>query len=108
MEHDIRTLKQQSENSSDKSYKVIFTAKFKKAWKKYSKSGKGDPERLYSALRILSQGNTLDSSYRDHGLNGNMKDYRECHIYANLLLIYEFFGNELRLINFGTHPELFG
>ena len=50
----------------------------------------------------------LPEKYRDHGLEGQWKDCRDCHINPDLVLIYRKTENRLQLIRLGTHSELFG
>jgi mRNA interferase YafQ len=51
----------------------------------------------------------LPEKHRDHVLGGNWKDYRECHLRPDLLLIYRKPDAEvLQLIRLGSHSELFG
>ncbi|HOE89049.1 MAG TPA: type II toxin-antitoxin system YafQ family toxin [Sphaerochaeta sp.] len=54
-------------------------------------------------------GEPLPKKYRDHGLSGNDKGCRECHIAPDWLLIYEISGSELilYLTRTGTHSDLF-
>lgn len=49
----------------------------------------------------------MAEKYRDHQLTGNLKDYRECHIKPDLLLLYWIEDNEVKLARLGTHSELF-
>lgn len=49
----------------------------------------------------------MAEKYRDHQLTGNLKDYRECHIKPDLLLLYWVEDNEVKLTRLGTHSELF-
>ena len=64
---------------------------------------------------ILKDGNrfvagetfSLEPKYKDHALIGDYKDFRECHVKANLLLIYRHFGDELLLARIGSHQALF-
>lgn len=51
----------------------------------------------------------LDSKYRDHALTGNYKEFRECHIEPDWLLIYRKDTDVLELFLFrtGTHADLF-
>ena|ERR1700722_19090893 len=52
---------------------------------------------------------SLPKKHRDHVMGGNWKDYRECHLRPDLLLIYRKPGAEvLQLIRLGSHGELFG
>ena len=41
-------------------------------------------------------------------LTGDFKDYRECHVKPDLLLVYAKRGGELHLARLATHSELFG
>lgn len=50
----------------------------------------------------------LADKYQDHQLTGNFKDYRECHIRPDLLLIYAERNGRIHLSRIGTHSELFG
>jgi len=108
MVKDIRTLRVQSESLRDSTYEIIFTSRFKKAWNKYSKSGRYNPENFYEIMRKLSRGDTLDRAYKDHELRGNLSGFRECHIESDLLVIYKIEGNIIKFLDFGTHSELFG
>lgn len=61
-------------------------------------------EILYKLLNDIE----LDEKYKDHQLKGKWKDYRECHIKPDLLLVYKINGDRLELIDIGSHSELFG
>jgi mRNA interferase YafQ len=51
----------------------------------------------------------LPPKFRDHGLTGKLKQYRECHLRPDLLLMYELpDGDTLKLVRLGSHSELFG
>ena len=64
---------------------------------------------LEAILSDLAEGRKLPPERRDHALTGDWREYRECHVKADLLLIYSFSGaNVLRLARLGTHSELFG
>jgi mRNA interferase YafQ len=51
--------------------------------------------------------NKLVEKYKDHQLIGKMKDFRECHIKPDLLLIYMIEDETLKLVDIGSHSELF-
>ncbi len=89
-------------------YDVQFTNQFKKDLKKAKKQNR-NLDKLFEVIEILSNGGTLDASYRDHGLSGNYKGTRECHIEPDWLLIYEIQNDVLVLMLFrlGTHSELY-
>jgi mRNA interferase YafQ len=55
----------------------------------------------------LLNGIELDYKYKDHQLKGSLKEFRECHIKPDLLLIYSIEHNILELVNIGSHSELF-
>jgi mRNA interferase YafQ len=50
----------------------------------------------------------LDEKYHDHALTGEYKEFRECHIQPNWLLIYYVDRNRLILtaVRTGTHSDL--
>ena len=89
-------------------YDVQFTNQFKKDLKKAKKQNR-NLNKLFDVIEILSNGGTLDASYRDHCLSGNYKGTRECHIEPDWLLIYEIQNDVLVLMLFrlGTHSELY-
>lgn len=62
---------------------------------------------LIKVLKLLVQDQPLDDKYRDHQLTGNYKNYRDCHIKPDLVLIYCKPDNQtLQLIRLGSHSEL--
>ena len=89
-------------------YEVKFTNRFKKDLKLAKKQNK-DQDKLFEVINILASGGTPDAKYRDHGLSGNYKGTRECHIEPDWLLIYEIRDEVLVLMLYriGTHSELF-
>ena len=48
--------------------------------------------------------------YHDHSLSGELKDFRECHIESDWLLMYQIFEGTLILsaTATGTHADLLG
>ena len=88
--------------------KVIWTSRFKKDYKLAIKRNL-NIELLDDVIRMLAAGQTLPEEYNDHQLTGNLKDYRECHIQPDWLLIYL---DEPELcvvtaIRTGSHSDLF-
>jgi mRNA interferase YafQ len=62
---------------------------------------------LRAVLDILAQDRPLPPKCRDHPLLGEWRDFRDCHIYSDLLLIYRKTGkNILDLARLGSHSEL--
>ncbi|MDO4772412.1 MAG: type II toxin-antitoxin system YafQ family toxin [Bacillota bacterium] len=89
-------------------YRVKFTTQFKKDIKLAKKQNKNLDE-LFKVIELLSNGTKLEAKYRDHGLSGNYKGTRECHIEADWLLVYEVKNDilVLMLYRLGSHSELF-
>ncbi|MBR1375077.1 MAG: type II toxin-antitoxin system YafQ family toxin [Cardiobacteriaceae bacterium] len=58
-------------------------------------------------IYCLINGLQLEQKYHDHQLTGNLKNFRECHIKPDLLLIYRIDGNDLLLYRIGSHSEVF-
>ena len=97
-------------NISKRKYTIDFTNSFKKQYKKIKKQGK-DINKLIIIIETLASGKKLDSKYSDHSLlkDKTYKNYRECHIEPDWLLIYKIKKDRLVLVLFatGSHSELF-
>ncbi|CAA6823325.1 MAG: Type II toxin-antitoxin system mRNA interferase toxin, RelE/StbE family [uncultured Sulfurovum sp.] len=87
-------------------YEIFRTSSFKKDYKKLSTA---DKEILKEVVILLANGETLDQKYKDHNLIGNYLGCRECHLKADLLLIYRIENEilELALTRVGSHSKLF-
>jgi mRNA interferase YafQ len=69
-----------------------------------------DISKLTAALALLASRKKMPKKYHDHQLSGKLKDFRECHIESDWLLVYQIFENELILsaTSTGTHADVFG
>ena len=87
---------------------IEFTNKMKHDAKLMKKRGK-DMSKLTDTLNLLASREPIPERYHDHQLSGDMKDFRECHIEPNWLLIYQIFEDRLLLTasGTGTHSDLF-
>lgn len=90
-------------------YKIQYTTRMKHDVKRMKRRGK-DMSKLLSVLSMLSKGEKLPDSNKDHQLSGNLKDFRECHIEPDWLLMYQIFDDTLILsaTATGTHSDLLG
>ena len=62
---------------------------------------------LPAVLMLLATDTPLPAKYVDHPLRGEWKDFRDCHVKPDLVLIYRNSGNEvLQLVRLGSHSEL--
>ena len=62
---------------------------------------------LPAVLMLLATDTPLPAKYVDHPLRGEWKDFRDCHVKPDLVLIYRKSGNEvLQLVRLGSHNEL--
>jgi mRNA interferase YafQ len=81
---------------------------FKKDVKKTKKSGRYRLKDLFEVVELLAQDRQLQPKNCDHSLTGEWKDFRECHIHPDWLLIYRLEPGKLILVRTGSHSELFG
>ncbi len=84
--------------------------KFKKDIQRDKKSGKfkkTDFIELKEVMTSLIDEIELDGKYFDHKLIGDFKDYRECHIKPNWLLVYKIDGRYIKFARLGTHQQIF-
>jgi len=89
-------------------YKIVETNRFKKNLKQCAKRGY-NKQLLKEVVVMLAEGQQLPAKYNDHKLKGEYKDFRECHIESDWLLIYKIEENKLilTLTQTGTHSDLF-
>ena len=91
-------------------YKLFSTTKFKKDLKKVKKN-RLDFESTALVLKILETYGVdgVPKEMNPHKLLGNYKDNWECHIKADLLIIWIQIEspNTIKLIRIGTHSDLF-
>jgi mRNA interferase YafQ len=90
-------------------YEVVTTKRFKTAYKKV-KQLPGFKEAVFKeVVATLAAGEVLPSTYKDHKLSGNLKDFRECHFAPDILLIYQLDEGVLilTLVCLGSHAQLF-
>lgn len=94
--------------------KIEVTTAFKRDFKRESKGQHRailDTE-LKDVIALLAGDMPLPAKLRDHALTGNWKDYRDCHVRPDLVLIYRRFnadeGNPRRLVlaRLGSHSQL--
>ena len=77
-------------------YNIVYTTRMKHDAKLMKKRGK-DMSKLVTVLALLAEGQPLPEKYKDHQLTGGLKDFRECHIEPDWLLMYQIFEGELIL-----------
>jgi len=86
--------------------KLILKNKFKKDFKRAERQNK-PINILQEVIQSLLNNKKLDVKYDDHQLKGVYKNYKECHLTGNWLLIYKKDKDSLMLIRTGSHSELF-
>lgn len=64
--------------------------------------------KLETIISELRAGKALPPSARAHPLKGAWKDYWDCHIEPDWLLVYRITDEEVLLERTGTHADLFG
>ena len=84
----------------------FYTSQFKKDFKLQEKRGK-DIGLLKTVINFLVSEKKLALQYRDHALKGKFKDFRECHLASDWLLIYKIEGDNIYFTRTGTHSDLF-
>ena len=86
--------------------KPSYTTQFKKDYKLQLKRHK-DLSFLDKIITALVNEENLPDHNRDHRLQGEHSEYRECHIEPNWLLIYKIDKDEIYFVRTGTHSDLF-
>jgi len=85
------------------------TGQFKRDYKRESKGrhmATIDAD-LLAVLALLANDRPLEDRHRDHALTGDWKDFRDCHVKPDLVLIYRKPDSDtLQLVRLGSHSEL--
>ncbi len=66
-----------------------------------------DDSVLNEVILSLRKKEPLNPQFQDHALKGKWKPFSECHIKADILLVYLVQDDELILLRLGSHSELF-
>lgn len=85
------------------------TSRFKRDYRRASRSRHRNDldERLTVIVNALAHDISLDPRYHDHALSGPWSDFRDCHVWPDLVLIYQKpDANILRLVRLGSHAVL--
>jgi len=62
---------------------------------------------LPAVLTLLASDTALPAKYVDHALRGEWKDFRDCHVKPDLVLIYrKADGDILQLVRLGSHSDI--
>ena len=88
---------------------VTNTTRFKKDLKRYALQEKIIKELDVVLKKLRIPPSKLDQKYKDHALIGNWHTSRECHLFPDVLLIYQINHEENLLIleRIGPHSDLF-
>jgi len=88
-------------------YQVQPTSKYRKDRKRLIRRGL-DMTKLDAVIKKLANGEKLEPKYRDHALAGSFKNYRDCHIEPDWVLIYKIDNDQLILVlsETGSHADL--
>jgi mRNA interferase YafQ len=91
---------------------IRYTNAFKRDYKR-EKSGKSRQyaqkldRELMDVVASLAADTALPRHHADHPLTGDWKDFRDCHVRPDLVLIYcKPDGDTLELVRLGSHSEL--
>lgn len=90
-------------------YEIVRTKRFKSAYKRV-KNLRGFKKEIFAeVVYTLASGNKLNEKYRDHKLTGSLKNFRECHLAPDILLLYQIDDGilVLTLVSIGNHAQLF-
>jgi mRNA interferase YafQ len=86
--------------------KILQTTQFRKDLKR-GKKQRRNLDTLKKALNLLVESEKLPARFKDHALGGQWKDFRDCHIEPDWVLIYQVKAEALHLVRIGSHADLF-
>ncbi len=90
-------------------YEIVRTRRFKTAFKRVKQLQGFKQDVFEEVVDALSEGKKLKKERKDHQLTGNLKDFRECHLAPDILLVYQIDDGilVLTLVSVGNHSQLF-
>ena len=90
-------------------YHVVLSKRYTKSLKRLTSNKDFNRSTLEDVIGVLARGETLDPKHQDHQLKGELKDYRECHVQNDMLLMYQKYDKVLilLLVDLGSHSDLF-
>lgn len=59
---------------------IIESSRFKKDLRKISKSGRYNLDDFIEVIKLLLEDESLPQKFKDHNLEGEWDNFRECHI----------------------------
>ncbi|EOX1263979.1 type II toxin-antitoxin system YafQ family toxin [Campylobacter upsaliensis] len=86
--------------------KIDIKNTFKKDYRQVLKQGWNEIA-IDEVIKQLANDDILNSHLKAHQLSGDYKGYMECHIFADLVIIYKRDTNILSLYRIGRHQDLF-
>lgn len=66
-----------------------------------------DVAKIAAVVNELQNSEILPPNLRDHKLLGNLREFRECHVFGDLVIIYTRDAFKLTLHRIGRHQDLF-
>jgi mRNA interferase YafQ len=88
---------------------ISYTNRFRRDYKreKAGRHGKTLAADLMQVVQLLAADTPLPRRNFDHPLTGEWKDFRDCHVKPDLVLIYRKPAKDsLELVRLGSHSEL--
>lgn len=79
---------------------------YKKDLKQVLKQG-WNAQKINGVVSQLLNDEILNQELKDHALIGDLKDFRECHIFGDLVIVYRRNSEILSLYRIGRHQDLF-
>lgn len=88
---------------------IEWTSRFERDYKRESRGRHRATldDILATVVDTLANDRSLEPRHHDHALSGAWRDFRDCHLRPDLLLIYRKSGDDiLCLVRLGSHSAL--
>lgn len=92
--------------------KIVYSASFRKSYKKFTKGNSPLQKKIDAALRILAE-NPRSSGLQTHKLSGNLLGFYACSCGYDCRIVFSVEENQttreksILLIDVGTHEEVY-
>ncbi|GGI23811.1 type II toxin-antitoxin system RelE/ParE family toxin [Bradyrhizobium guangdongense] len=101
--------KPSSDEKPTKEVKWEVAKGFRESWERYKTDSLKEAMKAFNEFKRSNPPKPLPRGMKDHKLEGPLKEYRECHLEGDVLLVYKQLpAGAIKLMRVCTHDEIRG
>jgi mRNA interferase YafQ len=88
--------------------KIEYSRQFRKDFRRLTQARPALLGEFDALRKYFEAGDALPVKYVDHPLKGRLREYRDCHLRPDVVIVYSREPGRLFFARIGSHSELFG